>query len=84
MTSVAHWRRYAVSRPGLQWPTALQPVPMCPQNVFFSEEDFQVGSVLVIYSRAWELLDGDAFTLRYMENEPARFPQASYDRVGGE
>lgn len=52
------------------------------QAEFFSDLDFQVGAVLIIYSRAWELLDADHYTLRYMENEAQRYPYADFSKVG--
>ncbi len=45
----------------------------------------QVGAVLQVYSRGFQLLDADAFTLQYMEREavaaPGRFPWADPSRV---
>lgn len=55
----------------------------CAQEQYFSDEDFQVGAVLVIYARAFELLDADHFTLRHMESNGSRYPHADYDQVCG-
>ena len=35
-----------------------------------------------MFSRGFELLDADEATLRYMEDEPARYPHADYAKVG--
>lgn len=45
----------------------------------------QVGAVLQVYGRGFQLLDADAYTLQYMEREaaaaPGRFPWADPSRV---
>ena len=41
----------------------------------------QVGSVLEVFGRGFQLLDADAATLLYMERTSYRFPWADYERV---
>ena len=36
----------------------------------------------MVYSRAFELLDADGFTLVHMESESTRYPQSNFHRVG--
>ncbi|KAG2423386.1 hypothetical protein HXX76_015352 [Chlamydomonas incerta] len=57
------------------------PNPAAPGGASFGETDMQVGAVLEVFGRGFQLLDADAYTLRYEEKECARFPWADYDKV---
>ncbi|GLC72720.1 hypothetical protein PLESTF_001285900 [Pleodorina starrii] len=41
----------------------------------------RVGSLLEVFGRGFQLLDADAFTLLYMEQNAYRFPWADFDKV---
>eukprot|EP00198_Chlamydomonas_reinhardtii_P009627 XP_001698964.1 DM10 domain-containing protein [Chlamydomonas reinhardtii] len=57
------------------------PASAAPGGANFSETDMQVGAVLEVFGRGFQLLEADAYSLRYQEKEAATFPWADYDKV---
>ncbi|GIL63796.1 hypothetical protein Vafri_17794 [Volvox africanus] len=47
----------------------------------YGDTDMQVGTVLEVFGRGFQLQDADNFTLEYMEGQSYRFPCADYDQV---
>ncbi|EFJ42453.1 hypothetical protein VOLCADRAFT_107251 [Volvox carteri f. nagariensis] len=47
----------------------------------YTETDMQVGCVLEVYGRGFQLLEADTVTLEYMEDQSYRFPWADYEKV---
>ena len=47
----------------------------------YSVEDVRVGEVLNVFARGFEILSPDEKTIRFMEQDPDKFPYASYGRI---
>ena len=47
----------------------------------YSVEEVRVGEILNVFARGFEILSPDEKTIRYMEQDPDKFPYASYGRI---
>ncbi|GIL93769.1 hypothetical protein Vretimale_70 [Volvox reticuliferus] len=56
-------------------------VPNPARGQPYSDTDMQVGAILEVFGRGFQLQDADTFTLEYMEGQSYRFPWADYDKV---
>jgi len=51
------------------------------QDAFISDQDLQIGGIVPIFARCWELLDADHNTCKYMEAHKEKYPHADFDLV---
>lgn len=51
------------------------------QDAYLTDQDLQIGRVVPIFARCWELLDADHNTCKYMEENKDKYPHADYDKV---
>lgn len=51
------------------------------QDAYITDQDLQIGKVVNIFARHWELLDADHNSCKYMEAHKDKYPHADFDKV---